>query len=112
VELFAGLVLNGVGVVLQSINVLAQAGILVFKLLDLVLELLFLAALAVPSGQTMTAVEHTPGEGKGESDGEDRAGRAPSLLKPLDGPFTRRKRLIGRFLFFTEQIWVLHSASV
>jgi hypothetical protein len=32
-------------------------------------------------------------------------------LHPLDGALTKWKRLFGRFLFFTEQIGLLHSAS-
>jgi hypothetical protein len=111
VKFFASFVFDGVGVVLQVIHVLAQAGVFVFKLLDFVLELLLLIALSVPGGEPMTAVDYAPCKSKGEGYGKNSPGRSPALLQPMDGPLTERKRLDGRFLFFSEQIRVLHSAS-
>ena len=50
VELLARLVLDRIGVVLEPVNVLLEAGVFVLKLLDLVFELFLLTALAVPGG--------------------------------------------------------------
>ena len=111
-ELLARLVLNRVRVVLEALDMLLDAGVFVLKLLDLVLELPFLVSLAIPGGRAVAAVDDTPCEGESQGDGEHRAGGAPAPLKPLNGSLRQRKRRSGRFLFFTEQIWVLHSASV
>jgi len=108
VELFPSFVLDGVGVVLEAIDVLLKPGVFVLKFLYLVFELLFLAALAVPDGKAMTAVDHAPRESEGEENGENRSGGTPAVLKPLNGPLRQWKRLGGRFFFLTEQIWVLH----
>ena len=89
-EFFAGLVLNGVGIVFEALNVLAEAGVFVLKLLDLVLELLLLRTLAVPAGETMAAVDDAPGEGEGEGNGKDGTRRTPALLKPVNGSLTQR----------------------
>ena len=110
-ELFARFMLDSIRIFLQPFHVLAQVRVFFFKLLNLVLELLLLAALAVPGGKPVTAVHHAPRESEGKGNGEDGARRTPSLLKPLDGPLTQWKRLGGRFLFWTEQIWLLHLAS-
>lgn len=83
-ELFARFVLDGIGIILQAIDVLADAGVFVFQLLDLVFKLFFLAMLAVPGGEAVAAIDDAPGESESESHGEDRAGGTPALLEPMD----------------------------
>lgn len=110
-EFLTRFVFYGIGVFLEPIDMLPQVSVFFFELLDLVLELLLLAALAIPGGKSMASVDDAPGECERKHNGKDSAGGTPTLLKPLNGPLPKGKRLVGRLLFWTEQVWVLHSAS-
>ena len=111
VEFFASLVLDGVGIRLESIDVLAEAGVFLLEVLNLVFELLFLVTLLIPGGETVLTVHDAPCESEREKDGENRSGWTPALLQPKNSSLRQWKRLFGRFLFFTEQIGLLHLAS-
>jgi len=100
VEFLPGFVLYGVGVRLEAVDVLAEMRVLLLKVPDLLLELLFLAALLIPGGEAMAAIDDAPGKGQGEDDCENGPGGAPALLQPEDCPLTKRNRLGGRFLLF------------
>ena len=104
VELFARFMLDGVGAVLEAVYVIAQVRIFLLQIFDFVLELLFLVALLIPRGQAVVAIDHAPRKEEREGCGKERAGRTPAMLRPFDGALTKWKRLIGRFLVFTEQI--------
>jgi hypothetical protein len=59
----------------------------------------------------VAAIDDAPEKNQGECDGEEGPGGTPTLLHPLVGALAQWKRLVGRFLFFTEQIGLLHLAS-
>ena len=101
-ELFAGFMLDGAGAGFETIDVVAKVSVLLLEVLDLFLELFFLGALLIPSGQTVAAVDDTPEKKHSECDGKDRAGGTPTLLNPEDSAFLKWKRLVGHFLVFTE----------
>src|SRR5580658_5228068 len=101
-ELFAGLVFDGVGAGFEAIDVVAQVSVFLLEVLDFFLELLFLGALLVPGGETVAAIDDAKGKGQSEGNGEERAGGTPTLLHPVDGALAKGKRLAGRFLVFSE----------
>lgn len=107
VKFFPSFVLDGAGVGLEVVHVPAQAGVLLLQVFNFALELLFLGALLVPGGEAVAAVDDAPRKGEGEQDREDGTGRTPALLNPEVGALAKWKRLVGRFLFFGEQIGLL-----
>lgn len=69
-EALAGFELDGAGVGLEVVYVLAEAGILVGEALDFSGESFVFGALVLPVGEAIASVDDMPGEQDGENYGE------------------------------------------
>lgn len=84
-ELLACFVLDGVRVVLQMIDVLVKALVLLLKLLHLLLECFGLFALVGEGGEAVMAEDDAVGHNQGERSGGDGGGAATPQIDAILG---------------------------
>jgi len=65
--------------------VLAELGVFLLKLLDLLLKLAVGGAFLTPDGDSVFAIDYVPHEEAGEGNGQDGAGRTPGTLGEFKG---------------------------
>ena len=89
VQLLARLVLDGVRIGLEPLDVIAQSRIFLLQILNLLLQLLVLDALLLPDRQPVLAVHHVPTEQQRQRHGHHGSRRPPHLLRPVKRPLAQ-----------------------
>lgn len=115
VEALAGFELDGAGVGLEVVYVLAQVGVLVGQALDLGGEGFVFGALVLPVGEAVASVDYVPGEKDGEDYREGRADTAAAggvgcfgsgeqrlLRRGLSRVLARILRLLGHWMLYCQ----------